>query len=86
LIEKCALALLICLGCASVALADPAACSDAADGYNSAANDVTDALQSYAGCVDSSEGHDDCSAEFSQLQTAQDDFESAVSDYDTECQ
>jgi hypothetical protein len=32
------------------------------------------------------DGHDDCSIEFSALRSVQDDFESAVSDYESECQ
>jgi hypothetical protein len=31
------------------------------------------------------DGKDDCSSEFGSLQSAQSDFESAVSDYESEC-
>ena len=65
--------------------ADPEACRDALDQFNSARNDVSDALRSYASCVSSSDGHDDCSSEFSQVHSAQDDFESAVSSYEGDC-
>jgi len=36
-------------------------------------------------CVSDSKGHDDCSSEFSTLHSAQDDFESAVSEYQDKC-
>ena len=53
--------------------------------YNSPKSDVTDALKLYAACVSDSDGHDDCSSEFSSLRSAQDDFESAVSEYESNC-
>jgi hypothetical protein len=65
--------------------ADPEDCRNAVDEYNSAASDIDDALRAYAQCVSGSDGHDDCSAEFSNLQSAQDDFETAVSDYEANC-
>jgi hypothetical protein len=65
--------------------ADPESCREAVDGYNSARREVSDALRSYASSVSGSQGHDDCSSEFSQLSSAQDDFESAVSEYESEC-
>jgi hypothetical protein len=65
--------------------ADPEACQQAINEYNSAISDVSDALKSYASCVSSSNGSDDCSLEFSQLRSAQDDFESAVGSYETDC-
>jgi outer membrane murein-binding lipoprotein Lpp len=49
-------------------------------------SDVASALSAYAGCIQGSDGHDDCSSEFSTLHSAQDDFESAVSEYESECQ
>jgi hypothetical protein len=66
--------------------ADTAACKDAIDQYNSARSDIADTLKRYASCVASSDGHDDCSSEFRRLKSAQDDFESAVSEYESECQ
>jgi hypothetical protein len=65
--------------------ADPEACRDALDQFKSARSDVSDSLRSYASCVSSSDGHDDCSREFSQVHSAQDDFESAVSSYEGDC-
>jgi hypothetical protein len=63
-----------------------AACSDAIDRYNSAVNDISSYLRRYTDCVSSSQGRDDCSTEFRRLRSAQDDFESAVSAYQSECE
>jgi hypothetical protein len=71
---------------ASEIYADPEQCREAADAYKSAVSEVSDALRSYSNCISGSRGHDDCSSEFSTLQSAQDEFESAVSDYESECQ
>jgi hypothetical protein len=60
-------------------------CSDATDTYNSAISDVSEALKRYTRCLSSSNGHDDCSSEFRRLKNAQSDFESAVSEYESEC-
>ena len=69
-----------------VVKADTAACKDAIDQYNSARSDIADTLRRYASCAANSDGHDDCSSEFRRLKSAQDDFESAVSEYESECQ
>jgi hypothetical protein len=66
--------------------ADPERCQDALNQYRSTKSDVRDALRNYTNCIDGSDGHDDCSSEFSTLQSAQDDFETAVSEYESECQ
>jgi hypothetical protein len=55
------------------------------DQYHSAKNEVSEALQAYTTCVENNDAHDDCSSEFSTLHSAQDDFESAVSEYEGEC-
>jgi hypothetical protein len=60
-------------------------CEDAIDEYNSAVGEISSYLRQYANCVDGSEGQDDCSSEFRQLRSAQDEFESAVSENDSEC-
>jgi hypothetical protein len=70
----------------SVARADPAECREAVDRYNEAISEVADALRAYSRCVSDSRGHDDCSSEFSRLRSTQDDFETAVSDYESQCQ
>jgi hypothetical protein len=56
-------------------------CSDAADAYNSATSEISGYLRRYVGCVENSQGADDCSSEFRRLRNAQSDFESAVSQY-----
>jgi hypothetical protein len=66
----------------SAATAD---CSDATSTYNSAISDVSDAIRRYTRCLSSSNGHDDCSSEFRKLKSAQADFETAVSQYESEC-
>lgn len=80
----CAIAFLIIS--AAIVNADPDSCRDAVDQYKSAKSDVESALREYNSCIDGTDGHDDCSTEFSALQSAQDDFEAAVSEYEGECQ
>ena len=67
------------------ALADPEQCRDAAEAYKTAHEDLTDAIETYNRCVADSAGREDCSAESSDVQSAQDDFESTVRDYEVEC-
>ena len=81
---------IVALGAAAVLSVLPthaatANCSDATDTYNSAISDVSDALKRYSRCLSSSNGHDACSSEFRRLKNAQSDFESAVSEYESEC-
>jgi hypothetical protein len=71
--------------CGGAARSDTDECRDALDHYNAARSDVSSALRRYGACVSDSKGRDDCSSEFSTLQSAQDDFESAVSDYQDKC-
>lgn len=70
----------------SSAQGDREECEAAVHKYNSALNDVADRIKRYVSCVDDSKGHDDCSTEFRRLKSAQDDFESAVSGYQADCQ
>jgi hypothetical protein len=67
------------------AFANPEECQDAIDKYKSAVSDLSDGLRAYTTCVSDSRGHDDCSSEFSRLRSDQDDFESAVSAYGSDC-
>jgi hypothetical protein len=75
-----------CLFLMTKATADPQACRDAVDQFNSARSEISGALRLYASCISGSDGHDDCSSEFGSLRSSQDDFETAVSEYDGECQ
>jgi hypothetical protein len=81
IVALCAAAVLSTLS----AHAATAECSDATSTYNSALSDVSDALKRYARCLSNSNGHDDCSSEFRRLKNAESDFESAVSEYESEC-
>jgi hypothetical protein len=72
--------LLFCL--MSRSQADPAECQEAISDYKSAKDDISTALQVYIDCVSNNDGHDDSSSESSTLQSAQEDFEDAVSQYD----
>lgn len=76
------LALLITVMTVGIAAAD---CGDAVDSYNSAISEIEYQLGRYTRCVSNSAGEDDCNSEFRRLRGAQDDFESAVSDYRNEC-
>jgi hypothetical protein len=75
----------VLVGLAGAARADPAGCRAAIDQYNSATSDISSALRRCAACVSGSQGRDDCSSEFRRLRSAQSDFESAVSEYESEC-
>jgi hypothetical protein len=81
-VMACGIVLLLC---GSVARSDTDECRDALDHYNAARSDVSRALRRYGACVSDSKGHDDCATEFSTLHSAQDDFESAVSEYQSDC-
>jgi hypothetical protein len=70
---------------APLARADPEQCRDAAESYRTAHRDLIDAIHAYGRCVAESAGHDDCATEFSAVQSARDDFEQAVQDYEDEC-
>jgi hypothetical protein len=69
----------------SPALADQASCNNAIDRYNSAVSEIDYCMKRYARCIDASRGTDECYSEFRRLKNAQGDFESAVSDYRSEC-
>jgi hypothetical protein len=71
--------------CGNAARSDTDECQDALDHYNSVRSDVSSALRQYGRCVSDSKGRDDCATEFSKLHSAQDDFESAVSEYQDNC-
>ena len=60
-------------------------CQDAIDSFHSSRGDIFDSLKKYASCVSDSDGTDDCDTEFHNLSNDQDDFEDAVSDYQSDC-
>ena len=61
-------------------------CSDAAEQYDQALDEVIYALNRYTRCLNGSGGRDDCSTEFRRLKNAQDDLEYAVSDIESYCE
>ena len=65
--------------------ASPEECQEASSEYKSAMEDIGTALVAYKSCLSGGGGHDDCSTEFAALKSAQDDFEDAVSKYESEC-
>lgn len=79
-------AFVLTLAVGSTTKAESDECRDAVDNYNLVLSDVGGALRRYAHCVSDSQGHDDCSIEFSRLRSAQYDFETAVSEYQNECE
>jgi len=83
--QLCVIVCAAALGLSSVANATPEYCRIATSQYQSAVGEVALALRKYAACVSGSNGHDDCSSEFSRLKSAQGDFESAVERYENEC-
>jgi hypothetical protein len=60
-------------------------CESAVSEYNSSISDISSYLRRYSRCVADSRGNDDCSSEFRRLRSAHDDFENAVSRYQSEC-
>jgi hypothetical protein len=66
-------------------LADVDSCREAIRQFKSARADIASAFRTYGNCVSGSDGTEDCSSEFGQLRLAQDDFESAVSSYQSDC-
>lgn len=71
-----ALAMGLCLTLsASMARSDSGKCARTQHKYNSIVHAISHALRGYANCVSDSKGEDDCSAEFTTLKSAQDDFE-----------
>jgi hypothetical protein len=65
--------------------ADRNSCRNAARQFKSARVDLSSAISSYASCVSGSDGHDDCSSDASSVLSEQSEFESAVSEYESEC-
>jgi hypothetical protein len=68
------------------ARADPAECKEAIASYNSALEEISNAMKRYSRCVSDSQGNDDCSTEFRRMKSSQSDFETAVSNYGSECE
>jgi hypothetical protein len=69
-----------------LARAGPDECKEAIAGYNSALEEISNAMKRYSRCVSDSQGHDGCSSEFRRLKSSQSDLETAVSNYGSECE
>lgn len=67
------------------ALAAEARCRDAADAVESVKSDAETRARRYMYCVQASDGQDGCDHEFRRLRSAHGDFESAVSQRQSEC-
>lgn len=67
------------------ALADPEECQNAIDAYNTAISESSFRLKRYSQCLANSQGNDNCWTEFRRLKSAHDDFDSAVTMYQSEC-
>jgi hypothetical protein len=67
---------------ASLMLAAPASaqndCGSVQGDYNRAIDQISDRMELYAKCVNESQGHDDCSLQFKQLEKAHRRFDEAV--------
>jgi len=59
-------------------------CGDAVHKYQSAENALSSALAVYGDCIADSRGRDECSNEFSHLDSANENFSFAVSNYKDE--
>jgi hypothetical protein len=60
-------------------------CGDAVHKYQSAENALNAALNVYGDCIADSRGRDECSNEFSHLDSANENFSFAVSNYKGDC-
>ena len=71
--------------CGNMARGETDECRNALEHYKAARRDISSALRHYEQCVSDNKGHDDCVTEFSTLHSAQDDFEAAVSEKQSNC-
>ena len=64
---------------------DHAYCDVSKTGYEHALTEVNQRLSAYQGCVSRALGSDDCSAQFSDLSSAQSNFQHGASDVRQYC-
>lgn len=83
--KRLALATMLLICGPRAADADAETCREAMESYQSVLEAVSDALADYATCITNSQGGVDCSNEFAALQSAQAEFELAVTSYQNEC-
>ena len=70
----------------AVAQRSSISCQTAVSSYNTAVDEISTRIRRYTSCLSSSRGTDDCSTEFRRLRSAQSDFETAVSQYRSDCE
>ena len=66
-------------------LADQKDCTRSVARYDAALNNVQAAVGRFSACTASSAGRENCSREFDRLNSANDDYKDAVSDYRSDC-
>ena len=64
----------------------PPDCCDAMDEADSAASDLEDAASEMTSCAENRDYDDGCYSEYSDIESAYDDYENAVSSVDSECE
>jgi hypothetical protein len=76
----------LAIGAPTTICANVEDCEEAIRAFTSARNDIASAYRAYGLCLSGSDGHDDCSTEFSRLRSSQSTFETAVYEYQNECE
>lgn len=70
----------------AAAMADSRECAQATNRYDMNRASAFDALRSYGNCLSRDDGRDECERQFSALDSAQNNFESAVSNFRDDCE
>ena len=78
-------ATLLILALASGGNSDIDACAKESAHYQAIVGALTEALRAYEKCMRASRGRDPCTAEYEDLDVAQDKFETAVEDHARPC-
>jgi len=76
-------AVIVSLSIVPAARADE--CGDAVKDYNLVIGHLEDAVQQFSACVANSLGRQSCAREFSRLQSAYGEYQSAVAIYSKQC-
>jgi hypothetical protein len=71
---------------AATSYGDDAECEDATSSAEYAASELSNYANRLQSCAESADYSDDCSMEFSHTRSAQDEYESAVSDVSSYCE
>jgi hypothetical protein len=65
---------------------DYSECQSVIDQYNSSIQEIDHLIRRYVQCISNSRERDDCSLEFRRLKRNQEDFESSVLQFQSECE